>query len=278
MKRLIEELENRKMELENHIYEAEKYLADAPEGVLILSRSNRTDQYYRLTKSGKKYISKKEQQLLHDLAQKEYFQEYLKTAKKELVQIEELLQNYTAMQVNIKNGLTEKDSRMLGGGKKNRRRAVIQKYIAPFEISDEEYLRSWTEVQYQKKEIDVASEDAIITEKEEIVRSKSEKIIADKLFSMNVAYHYEKPLFLEPVGYIYPDFTVLNLAERKEYYWEHFGMMDQPEYCVSAIRKMETYIRNNYYPGRNVIFTFETREHPLNVRSVEKQIRKYLLS
>ncbi|MEE3440399.1 MAG: hypothetical protein VZR07_10670, partial [Ruminococcus sp.] len=48
------------------------------------------------------------------------------------------------------------------------------------------------------------------TQRGEIVRSKSEVIIADALYYANIPYHYEKPI---KVGdrVIYPDFTVLNV-------------------------------------------------------------------
>ena len=83
-----------------------------------------------------------------------------------------------------------------------------------------------------------AGEDIeILTEKGESVKSKSEKIIADKLNMMNIPYCYEVPLYLKGYGYVKPDFKVLNVATRKEYYWEHYGMMDNKDYIIKALKK-----------------------------------------
>ena len=43
----------------------------------------------------------------------------------------------------------------------------------------------------------------------------------------NVPYHYEAPLYLKGRGIIHPDFTVLNIRTRQEYYWE-------PNYYMSS--------------------------------------------
>ncbi len=129
---------------------------------------------------------------------------------------------------------------------------------------------------YNKKEIMVEVGSEIVTEKGEVVRSKSEKILADKLNLMNIPYHYEQPLFLNGYGTIHPDFTVLNKSTRKEYYWEHFGLMDNPEYCEKAIKKIETMQKNGIYIGEKLIVTFETQSHPLNMKIVENTIKKYL--
>ena len=73
---------------------------------------------------------------------------------------------------------------------------------------------------YQGKPFD-ASLPKLYTSREERVRSKSEIIIADTLSRESIPYRYECPLHIPDVGNIYPDFTVLNVAKRKELYWEH---------------------------------------------------------
>lgn len=108
------------------------------------------------------------------------------------------------------------------------------------------------------------------------MRSKSEKILADKLYAMNIPYVYEIPLYLRGYGDVRPDFMVLNKRTRKEYYWEHLGMMDDREYCEKTIRKIECYEKNGIFPGKNLLLTYETEMHPLNGRVVEEIIREYL--
>jgi len=131
---------------------------------------------------------------------------------------------------------------------------------------------SWQEEIYRGKEIgDEVPE--IYSDRGERVRSKSEKMIADKLFQLGIPYKYEAPLILEPIGRVYPDFTILNKASRKEIYWEHLGMMDNPEYAEKAVRKINTYESNGKLLGRDVILTFETMRYPLDMRRVEEMLR-----
>ncbi len=82
-------------------------------------------------------------------------------------------------------------------------------------LSDEEYIKQWQSVTYEGKEF-IDDEQVIITERGERVRSKSEKIIADKLYLMGIPYRYEYPVLLKGNIKIYPDFTILKIPEREE--------------------------------------------------------------
>ena len=57
-------------------------------------------------------------------------------------------------------------------------------------------------------------EDGLIlrTERGDLVRSKSELVIADKLFARGIDYGYEQPLELEGGRIRYPDFTITDHA------------------------------------------------------------------
>ncbi|MCF0142262.1 MAG: hypothetical protein HUJ75_02680 [Parasporobacterium sp.] len=120
----------------------------------------------------------------------------------------------------------------------------------------------------------------IYTAKGEQVRSKSEKIIADELYHRGIPYHYEKPLVLDNRGKqvaIFPDFTVMNVSTGKILYLEHLGMMDQPEYCQSAMRKLGLYERNGLLLGRDVIVLHESNSEPLNIRTLNQYIDEFLV-
>lgn len=72
------------------------------------------------------------------------------------------------------------------------------------------------------------------TEQGDLVRSKSEVIIANILYQhrKDILYKYERPLEVMSDGKernIYPDFTILNIHTGKVTYWEHAGRMDVPE-------------------------------------------------
>ena len=114
------------------------------------------------------------------------------------------------------------------------------------------------------------------TIKGERVRSKSEKIIADELFRKGIPYKYECPLYLKGMGTIYPDFTFLSKKTGDEVYWEHFGMMDSPDYARKAVHKIETYENNGIFPGERLIITYETEKSVLGTEKIARMVDRYL--
>lgn len=68
------------------------------------------------------------------------------------------------------------------------------------------------------------------TERGELVRSKSEVIIADKLHTRKVKYEYERPLVLPGGCTVIPDFTIEDDDAGITYYWEHLGMLHDRRY------------------------------------------------
>lgn len=108
------------------------------------------------------------------------------------------------------------------------------------------------------------------------MRTKSEKIIADKLYALGIPYRYEYPVKLKGYGTVYPGFTILKVSERKEIYYEHFGLMDKPEYCEKALRKLQAFARNGIVLGQNLIATFESENVPLDMNVLEKMLEELI--
>ena len=104
-----------------------------------------------------------------------------------------------------------------------------------------------------------------------LVRSKSEALIDMCLCNHNIPFRYECALELGEATY-FPDFTILHPKTEKLYFWEHFGRMDDPNYCKAAFSKMQTYALHGIVPSVNFITTYETRENPLNAETVENWI------
>lgn len=136
-----------------------------------------------------------------------------------------------------------------------------QKYIKPQLLTNEEYAASWVNLPYKSAE---RCETAFTTIRGDHVKSKSEVIIADTLYEMGIPYRYEQELLLEGTNPVYPDFTLLNVYTRKEYYYEHFGMMDNPDYCRNCLKKLIRYSCNGYNMGDNLIATFESQKVAFN--------------
>ena len=92
-----------------------------------------------------------------------------------------------------------------------------------------------------------------------------------------VPYRYEYPLNLKGLGLVRPDFWCLNVRERKEYGWEHLGMMDNIAYATKNVTKINHYEQNGYFPGKNMIFTFETSQQALSSYIIKSMIEQYLI-
>ena len=258
-------LRKEKVQLEKVIKEAEKRLRLAPKGQLRIVKKCRGEEYYYKNDgegSGNgRYMKKSELNLVRSIAQRDYDVRLLKTTVERIKVIDTFLKKYE-----------ETSLKKLYGKINQSRKAMI---CAPV-ISDEEYVKQWQTVEYVGKAFTEESQE-IITDKGERVRSKSEKIIADKLNMLGIPYRYEYPIVLEGNVKMYPDFTILRMPEREEIYLEHFGMLDDSNYGNNVIHKLTTYERNGIYLGVNLYITYETSKKPLNTRALDELIRKLLV-
>jgi hypothetical protein len=81
------------------------------------------------------------------------------------------------------------------------------------------------------------------TARGEMVRSKSEVIIANALAAKGIDYAYERPLLIEGVTK-YPDFTIEDMESGQTIYWEHCGMLHVPTYRRRWEEKLDWYRAN----------------------------------
>lgn len=109
-----------------------------------------------------------------------------------------------------------------------------------------------------------------------LVRSKSETIIDMILYTNQIPFRYECALQLGDT-IIYPDFTIMHPVTGKLFYWEHFGLMDEPEYLQKTQFKLNNYIYHGIIPSIQLITTFETRDNPLDPELVESLVKHYFL-
>ena len=80
------------------------------------------------------------------------------------------------------------------------------------------------------------------TKRGDLVRSKSEVIIANELLAQGVdRYEYEAPLPLPHGKTRYPDFTIVDDDTGARYYWEHLGLLHNPDYAIRWNRKLDAY-------------------------------------
>jgi hypothetical protein len=86
------------------------------------------------------------------------------------------------------------------------------------------------------------------TRKGQAVRSKSEVIIADLLYSKQIDYQYEQPLGMPDGTRRLPDFTITDDTTGASYYWEHLGMLQRPSYRRQWQRKLTWYKSHGILP------------------------------
>lgn len=148
------------------------------------------------------------------------------------------------------------------------KRAMVSDCVMP----DDVYAAAWSAQEYPQKE---PPAKGFHTEQGELVRSKSELMIANKLLKSGIPYRYEAELRL-PECTLHPDFTVLNPRTRRVYIWEHLGMVGDADYSANALSRLTLLQRRGYLPGINLILTVESARQPLDSRQIQKVIDAYL--
>ena len=123
-----------------------------------------------------------------------------------------------------------------------------RKFIEPVEQTYEQKLVQWLSHQFKGKQFKMDT-PVILSNNGLRVRSKSEKILADFFDSMGIPFKY----------------------------WEHEGMMDNPNYAESAVKKIEMYENNGIFPGDQLILSFETSATVINMQLVRTLVEKHLM-
>lgn len=251
-------------------------LKGAPQGNLRVATRGVTYRFFHVTDAktpNGRFISRKNQNVAVRLAQRDYDSSVMANAehlKKQLERFESL----------YKPGTFDDIFNRMSPGR--------QSLVTPVRFSDDEFKGQWISVIYEGKSF---SEETpfLQTARGERVRSKSELIIAETLARYGVPYRYEYPYeFTDRSSakklkkrnrkiLVYPDFTCVNVRTRQEFIWEHFGLMDNPDYARSAVFKRELYEENGFFAGQNIIFTEETSECVLDSSRVNRLVERFLL-
>lgn len=209
----------------------------------------------------RKYIKKENLYLARELTQKHYYAAVKPVLEKNVKELKHFIRQYHPEAIeNIYEDLGDERKKLTDLLRDNK----------------EVRIRKWNEEVYESNDL-YPETLRYETEQGDMVRSKSEVIIANILYQCreDILYKYERPLKVIAGGkpiIIYPDFTILNVHTGKVTYWEHFGRMDDPNYADDFVRKAYTYMNNNMFPGRNVIFTYESLEYPLDINVIKKLV------
>ncbi len=235
-------------------------LSKAPKGKLKCIINKGCFQYY----CDKKYLRKEQNSLAMAIAHRDYYEKLSVKVDTYIAALQKLLIIYECEEL-------ETVYRNLSLGRK----ALIKPVIKPIE----DVIKEFEAIECVGKGFDEQDVTEYYTMKNERVRSKSEKIIADEFYMQQIPYHYEMPLQLENRGRIitiYPDFTALNKRTGKRWIIEHLGMMDKEAYYESTMYKLDLYKRNGWLQGKNLILLHESSTAPLNTMVVKQYIEEYL--
>lgn len=254
-----------RMDLINQMIAAiHKRLTKAPDGSLRIVKKWNSYQFFKRENRQDtvgQYIPRDKQRLAAALAQKDYDTKLLAVLEKQLKAIDKFIKDFDP-------GAPAATYEDLAEPRKQ--------LVTPVFVGDADYVEQWLSVPYER--LGFKKEDPVFyTDRGERVRSKSEVLIANELYRHGIPYRYEFPVYSNGVLMAAPDFNCLNVRLRKEYYWEHLGMMGKEDYANRNAAKIEKYTLAKDFDETSLILTFETDRHPLNTRVIEEKIRKYLV-
>lgn len=236
---------------------------DWPQGRLRVNNDRGIARYYHICRAGDthgEYITKENMDLACKLAQKDYLQKLNRIINNELKDIERyLLQHKEHAIEDVFTNLN----------------AYRQNLVMPLVISEELYVQQWEQQTYVANPY-YPEERVYPTKKDELVRSKSEVLLADMFYEMGIPYRYEAQLQLKDGKKKYPDFTILNPKTRELLYHEHLGLLDDDTYRRINLIKLDEYRRNGIYLGKNLIITYEAEGCYLNIKEIKKMIQEIL--
>ena len=119
-------------------------------------------------------------------------------------------------------------------------------------------------------------EDSLIhrTTRGELVRSKSEVIIADHLLSNGINYDYEPEVTIDGRKFR-PDFIAYDPDDDETFwYWEHVGMPTDPGYMARWEEKLAYYNDHGIREGENLIITSDGDNGGLDSKEIDDLIKE----
>jgi hypothetical protein len=242
--------------LTRHLNEISEALSLLPEGKLITSKSSNYIKYYHRNGNTLTYIKKNEQDLINQLALKLYLTH-------EKAKIEGLIRAEAITYKTISDYKKAMDRFLQPNSNYS---SVVKKILQ----NENPEIQTWLQATSSNNPA-YPENLKHFTHSGVMVRSKSEVIIANSLFENKIPFKYEVSLSLGEKT-IYPDFTIMNPYTHKIYYWEHFGIFDDPIYRNDALGKIAAYSTHGIFPGDSLIMTFETSDIPLNSNEVQNII------
>ena len=249
----------KKQKLETAVRSIQSQLRPLPDGEIFCSKNGKYYKWYQTNAGLQTYIPKKNRDLAEKLALKKYLCALIKEYSQELTATKNYLKHYPSRPKLSELMLTEMPA--------------YQELLTPYFKPESHDLFEWAKSPYERS-TKYPEQLTQKTSSGNIVRSKSEALIDILLYVNKIPFRYECALRLDN-SILYPDFTIRHPSNGHFYYWEHFGLMDDPNYSKNVWSKLQLYTSHNIIPGIHLITTYETKACPLNTDTIEKIISTY---
>ena len=250
---------------ENMLDSCRREFESLPKGHLSWGRQNGKDFYLheqKDEKSGKRDRRRirSDDDLIRQLARKKYLEKFIPQLSKET----DRLQKFIA-------GRSDVDPAQIIDSMKGVYSTLPEEYFFGGHIRDAE---KWAQAPYHMSDYK-PDEKKQTTSRGLHVRSKSELLIAEKLYEFNIPFRYEEVIMIAG-RQCAPDFKILKKSG-KLVYWEHLGLMENQDYRYKNKVKLTIYERAGIMPWRNLIVTYDEYDGGINLAVIESEIRNKLL-
>lgn len=268
---MIRQLKKRQTFIKKQIKKFENELSKQPDGQIVCYPNGKYSRWYLKTDHGLEWIPKKNRDFATKLAYKKYLEAKINDLKEESIVLSKLYLNNSVKGKNeiLEDQCISKTEIILN----NPHYAAL---LSDRLSSQNKKWISWMKEEYpfNPKYPEQKTHPTMSGIK---VRSKSEATIERLLFTNYIPFRYEPAFELEGMV-VYPDFLIIHPKTEEMYIWEHFGIMDNPEYAHNAFRKMEHYNNAGYRPDEKLIMTFESNINPFSYEKAEEIVWKYFLN
>lgn len=107
-------------------------------------------------------------------------------------------------------------------------------------------------------------------------RSLGEIIIGARLSHYGIPYRYEAGINHPDIPFV-PDFTIRRPRDSKIIYWEHLGMVNDPDYISYNKNKFSVYEDYGIVPWDNLIVSYSQCDGGINEKLIDALINGWLL-
>lgn len=237
----------------------QKELVGLPQGKLAAHRAKGKSYYNRISGKENLYLGSEDNEVVQALKKRRFLETAIKNIESNQVLMNEYLKEYCPVKpADVMKTLPK-----------------AYQTEETFGLADFMDAEKWEAASYEKSE---KRPERLFhrTIKGDLVRSKSEAIIANILYNMKIPYHYEENLLL---GHelVAPDFKIAVRSESRFKLLEHCGMMQDPKYRRDFKWKLEHYLLEGYLPWRDIFFTFDDVDGSIDTAAISHMIECYFL-